>query len=222
MGGLLPALLSALCVSETAAMLNKDGFPLPMSFEASSDVMVIFSWWRTRTPAQYGLCCFLCGAFGFISVALKVLRRISEQYIMLAEDRGELTLIFGSFPIFHNAIRGTVAFLNYAWDYMLMLVAMTFNAGVFMSLIGGIGLGFLLIGDYLDYVPERRKVASVCECDKGVLSCGCHRGQPCTCCKTAKFIHAGRDAQVGISAPLAAQRGVCLTAGTCGRPASGV
>lgn len=202
-------------------MLNKDGYPLPMSFEGSSEVMVLFSWWSTRTSTQYAVCCLVCVVFGFVSIALKVLRRKSEHQLMEAEERGEPTLILGSFPIFHNAVRGTVAFLNYAWDYMLMLVAMTFNVGVFLSVLGGIALGFVLIGQYLEGVPDQRKVASACECDQDI-SCGCHRGQPCTCCKTANLIHEVGDKDMSCSDPLTAQRGVCLAAGTCGKPASGV
>lgn len=197
-------------------MLNKDGLPLPMSFEASSQVMLLFSWWNARTAAQYAVCCVCCIVFGFISISLKVLRHVVEMHLVQATYQGRPTLILGSFPVFHNALRGSIAALNYCWDYMLMLVAMTFNTGIFISMLSGIALGFLLIGQYLDYVPQS-KVAAGCECDRD-MSCGCHRGQPCTCCKTANLVHADGDTKVCSSEPLTAHPGVCLATSTCGKP----
>ncbi|CDI85653.1 ctr copper transporter domain-containing protein, putative [Eimeria praecox] len=47
--------------------------------------------------------------------------------LRMAEKERKPTLMLGSLPVYHNAIRASVAFLNYSWDYMLMLVAMTFN-----------------------------------------------------------------------------------------------
>ncbi|KAL8426952.1 hypothetical protein Efla_004505 [Eimeria flavescens] len=179
---LLPVSIS--CASNAAATLSKDGLPLPMSFEASSRVLVLFNWWNATTSTQYAFSCLCCIAFGFISIAWKVLRHLSEMRLMVEEARSKPKLLLGSIPVYHNAIRGSIACLNYAWDYMLMLVAMTFNVGIIFSLMSGISLGFFAIGHFLDYTPE---VSSSCECSVE-FSCGCHRGQPCTCYKTAKLI----------------------------------
>lgn len=173
-----------------AAPMNKDGLPLPMSFTASREVLLLFSWWRAESAGQYVLCCLCCVLFGFVSIALKVLRRVSEMLLFQEEKLGKAKVIFGSFPVYHNAIRGVVAFLNYCWDYMLMLVAMTFNVGIFISLLGGVAIGFLTIGHYLDYEPSssnRCAVSTSCTCDKE-MSCGCHRGFPCTCYKASKLV----------------------------------
>ena len=202
---------------KASAMLNKDGFPLPMSFEATSEVMLLFSWWDARTIPQYAVCCLSCVVFGFISIALKVLRRVSEVYLMQAEEKGGQTVILGSFPVFHNAIRASVAFLNYSWDYMLMLVAMTFNVGIFVSMLCGIGLGFLTIGHYLDFTPQSGKIVSGCECGRNA-SCGCHRGQPCTCCTASHLIHTGRGTKVTSGKPLNRQISLCKAMGACRRP----
>lgn len=215
-GFLLLVLIPLSLPSKASAMLNKDGLPLPMSFEASSGVMLLFSWWNARTAAQYAVCCVCCIVFGFISIALKVLRHVVEMHLVQAADEGRPTLILGSFPVFHNAVRGFIAFLNYSWDYMLMLVAMTFNVGIFFSMLCGIALGFLMIGHYLDYVPQS-KVAAGCECD-GDVSCGCHLGQPCTCYKTANFVHTKGDTKVCSNDPLTVDRGGCLATSTCGKP----
>lgn len=202
-------------VSTATAMLNKDGLPLPMSFEASSEVMLLFSWWNARTAVQYAVCCICCIVFGFISIALKVLRHIVEMRLVQAADQGRPMLKLGSFPVIHNALRGSIAFLNYSWDYMLMLVAMTFNMGIFISMLTGIALGFLMIGRYLDYAPDSH-VAAGCECDRDG-SCGCHRGQPCTCYKTASIVRTNGDIKACSSEPLTAHPGACLATSTCGK-----
>lgn len=214
-------LIAALYASKVSAEFNSDGLPLPMSFEATSQVTLLFSSWEAVTASQYAVCCLCCIVFGFISIALKVLRRFSDVRLLMAENQGKQKLISGSFPIYHNAIRGFVAFLNYAWDYMLMLVAMTFNAGIFISLLSGIGMGFLLIGHLLDYAPNPHNVASICECTPEA-SCGCHKGQPCTCCKATKFVDTVGDTQVTNCGALSPQPGACLSVTCCGKPQCGI
>lgn len=37
-------------------------------------------------------------------------------------------------------------FIILTWDYFLMLGAMTFNVGIFFSIVGGVACGFLFMG----------------------------------------------------------------------------
>lgn len=189
-------------------MLNKDGLPLPMFFEASPEVLLLFSWWHARTTPQYAVTCVCCIIFGFISIALKALRRISDVRLAMMESRRKPTLLFGCFPVFHNAIRGCVAFLNYAWDYMLMLVAMTFNVGIFVSMLGGMALGFLTIGRFLDLPFEPTKASGGCECNE-TLSCGCHKGRPCTCAASQLVVSCRRSKMSCGEQPAPEQGGPC-------------
>ncbi|OEH76550.1 ctr copper transporter domain-containing protein [Cyclospora cayetanensis] len=191
-----------------------------MAFEASSRVLLLFSWWDASTSVQYGICCLCCIVFGFISIALKVLRRMSEMRLLQKEEEGRSAIMLGSFPLLHNAIRGSVAFLNYAWDYMLMLVAMTFNVGIFLSMLGGMALGFLAVGHLLDFTPEAPKVSNECKCD-AKISCGCHRGQPCTCYGTCRLVKQG-DPNIKDGQLLTEQPGVCRSKGSCGKAVCGV
>lgn len=203
---------------EVYAELNKDGLPLPMSFEASSQVSLLFYWWDARTPLQYALSCLFCVFAGFVSIALKVLRRLTEVHLMLAEGKGKGILIFGSFPVYHNSLRGVVAFFNYTWDYMLMLVAMTFNVGIFFSMLAGIALGFLFIGHFLDYMPTDPSPASdnnpCCGCS-AEFSCGCHRGHACTCCKTSKLVDTATGKKAEGQSSLIPQLGLSPSKSNC-------
>lgn len=199
-------------------MLNKCGLPLPMWFEASSEVLLLFSWWDARTTAQYVVCCLCCIVFGFISIALKVLRRVSEVRLRMAEKERKPTLMLGSLPVYHNAIRASVAFLNYSWDYMLMLVAMTFNVGIFVSMLGGMALGFLTIGSYLNLPVQPKKINSGCECGED-FSCGCHKGQSCTCCVSSELHPTTSKANGSCGDPVSGHSGICNTYKTvCGKP----
>ena len=187
-----------------------------MWFEASSEVLLLFSWWNARTTAQYVVCCLCCIAFGFVSIALKVLRRVSEVRLKMAEKKHKPTLMLGSLPVFHNALRASVAFLNYSWDYMLMLVAMTFNVGIFLSMLGGMALGFLTIGRYLGFSLQPKNIVSGCECDED-FSCGCHKGQSCTCCVSSQLDPANGGPSISGKDPVCGHSGQCKTYRTvCG------
>ncbi|KAL8431687.1 hypothetical protein ACSSS7_005136 [Eimeria intestinalis] len=187
-----------------------------MSFEASPQVSVLFGWWDAVTLPHYVLSCASCVVFGYISVTLKALRHTCDMRLALEEAQGKpRLLLLGSIPVAPNAVRAVSAFVNYAWDYLLMLVAMSFNVGIFVSLMAGIALGFLTMGHYLDRVPSTPQVSASCECTEH-FSCGCHRGQPCACYKTAKLIDADGDRQVKKEAvALTAQPGVCASEPAC-------
>lgn len=45
-----------------------------------------------------------------------------------------------------NACRAAALFTILTWDYFLMLGAMTFNAGIFLSIVSGVACGFLFMG----------------------------------------------------------------------------
>ncbi|KAL8452068.1 hypothetical protein Emed_001609 [Eimeria media] len=210
-------------VSIGFASLNKDGLPLPMSFEASSRVTVLFEWWDAATLPQYVLSCVSCVVFGYVSIALKALRHTCDMRLALEEAKGKpRLLLLGSIPAAPNAVRAVNAFLNYAWDYLLMLIAMTFNVGIFVSLMAGIALGFMTIGHYLDRVPSMPQHSASCECTEQ-FSCGCHRGQPCACYRTAKLIDADGDRPIKKeTAALTAQPGVCTAEPACCKKGGGL
>eukprot|EP00922_Rhytidocystis_sp_ex-Travisia-forbesii_P051085 GHVS01075868.1.p1 GENE.GHVS01075868.1~~GHVS01075868.1.p1 ORF type:complete len:531 (+),score=132.32 GHVS01075868.1:232-1824(+) len=56
------------------------------------------------------------------------------------------------FPLMHNICRMFAAFCVYSFDYLLMLIIMTFNYSVFFSTMFGLALGYLFLG----HLPHQR------------------------------------------------------------------
>ncbi|EPR63444.1 Ctr copper transporter family protein [Toxoplasma gondii TgCatPRC2] len=157
--------LFAVTTQPVLGRLSIDGMPLPMAFEVSTRVIYLFEDWPTETTTQFAGACVATCILGFICVILKVVRRYVEKSLVSQENAGKTKLIFGSFPLYSNSVRFLVAFVNYSWDYMLMLLSMTFNVGIFLSLLLGIALGFLFLGDLMSVeVGSTKKPWKPCQC----------------------------------------------------------
>lgn len=99
-----------------------------------------------------------------------------------------------------------------------MLVAMTFNVGIFLSMLGGMAIGFLTLGRYLDVSVPPRKNVSGCECDDD-FSCGCHKGQSCACCVASQLNPTSAKANIGSQHPLGGHSGSYNAYdAVCGKP----
>ena len=56
-------------------------------------------------------------------------------------------------------IRGGTRFFAAAWTYLLMLISMTFNIGLFFAVIMGLGFGSAVFGPYLSKLQEKKLMA---------------------------------------------------------------
>eukprot|EP00921_Rhytidocystis_pertsovi_P007621 GHVQ01012648.1.p1 GENE.GHVQ01012648.1~~GHVQ01012648.1.p1 ORF type:complete len:233 (+),score=18.54 GHVQ01012648.1:216-914(+) len=133
---------------------------MPMYFTNTIHTIILFSGWETVESWQYGLSCFACILFGIISVMFKVIRLRSEQEMKLRERNARRVL---SIPVLHNTYRMAEAFIIYVWDYLLMLVVMTFNVGLVLSVCSGLALGFLFFGHKLRVKNKARRSSSKSE-----------------------------------------------------------
>lgn len=119
-----------------------------MTFYWGTKVTILFDSWKTDSLISYAislLACFLIAVF----YQYMEDRRIKFKLIASSPPRSGLTvpLIREKFGVSGTAAKlaGAVMFgVNSAVGYMLMLAIMSFNAGVFVAVVLGLAVGYLV------------------------------------------------------------------------------
>lgn len=128
---------------------------------------VLFQGWVPRTGWQYALTWFAILLAAFLLEAIKLVRARCERkwaesksgYHSIQDDdapdvSGSQFLPAAPWSIRVDLSRSGLAALELAWGYMLMLVAMTFNVGLFLAVIAGCFFGTLVFGRFLAVLPK--------------------------------------------------------------------
>ncbi|KEP66137.1 UNVERIFIED_CONTAM: Ctr copper transporter family protein [Hammondia hammondi] len=168
---------------------------MPMSFQNSLHTVILFHSWETLERWQYVLSLLTCVVLGMLSVVLKVLRLRLEFFLAKRDRAAEAAQriekekakegqgsaaslssavvgrLYGNFPLKQNAWRTVEAFVIYGYDYLLMLIVMTYNVGLFFAVTGGLALGFFCFGHLLRIQADKEE--NSLEED--------YRGDPCCC-----------------------------------------
>ncbi|CRH03924.1 copper transporter, putative [Plasmodium relictum] len=132
--------------SSCHSTLNKDGFLLPMYFSNNINIKFLFDYFQVKNIYQFVFCNILCILLGFISIYIKMTKKgfDKKNNIESGEKRHFLNI-----HINKNLIYGILSFLNYAIDYLLMLIVMTFNTYIFISIMIGLSSAYFLYGHLL-------------------------------------------------------------------------
>ena len=129
--------------------------PMPMTmsmtFSQSSDVVLLFDWWHPRSGGEYALS--LCAIF---AICLLQEWLVARRAIRAAQSVGHSSPA-ESTPLFTEArppprrtaaMERAIVHLVYAGSvalgFLLMLLVMSFNGGVFLTVVAGLSTGHAL------------------------------------------------------------------------------
>ncbi|KAI4835785.1 copper transporter [Plasmodium brasilianum] len=127
---------------------GKDGVdPLPMYFSNDTNIIFLFDYFRIRCMYEFIFCNIMCFLLGFLSIYIKAVKR--NTFKKYPNDLKENLLFVKNIPVDHRLTFGMISFINYAVDYLLMLLVMTFNLFIFLSTMVGIAVGYFFCGHLL-------------------------------------------------------------------------
>jgi len=118
-------------------------------FQATTQTTVLFQSWETKTFADYMLALFLVFAMSFSAIVLGFMTpRIVGKLGNPNQNKGlnkKQRIVFG-----------LLSALRVVLTYLLMLVVMTFNAGLFVAVILGSGAAYYIFADIMwrDHLPD--------------------------------------------------------------------
>lgn len=160
-----------------------------MTFWRGDQVELLFKGWKTTGPGTYAGACVIVILFACLAVFMKVCRIELERLLLsLGQQRdttGKIELeknLMGKNLLGKNLLgmflRFIIAFLTYGADYLLMLVVMTYNVGMFLSVLTGLGLGVAVFGQYVSPYYKRKQALAADEDARQPLYAG---NQYCDC-----------------------------------------
>ncbi|GAW83003.1 copper transporter [Plasmodium gonderi] len=126
---------------------SKDGDALPMYFSNDINIKFLFDFFQVTNRYEFFLCNVICLLLGIISVYIKVLKKI---YFKKCPNALEEQSIMVNNTFSHKNVKyGILSLFNYTIDFALMLIVMTFNVYIFLSVILGVSVGYFFYGHLL-------------------------------------------------------------------------
>ena len=133
--------LPAYCSSVPA---GDDPVPMRMYFHTDIKDYILFQSWVPASIRAYTLAVLAVVLAGMSSAWLRAVRVVYEaqSWARATAGRRHVALLYG------RAGRALLVSVSSTVDYLLMLVAMTFNVGLFLAVIAGLGLGTFCFGHW--------------------------------------------------------------------------
>ncbi|KAJ1605859.1 putative copper transporter [Cryptosporidium canis] len=111
---------------------------MQMTFHQSFESVILFESWKTSNKFDYLISCFIIILMGCFTMFIS---SINKKYIKKIRKNRLEHEKFANKVIFTNIL---ITILYYFMHYLLMLIAMTFNWGLFFSVIIGLSIGYAL------------------------------------------------------------------------------
>eukprot|EP00123_Amoebidium_parasiticum_P021856 comp7506_c0_seq1/m.3167 comp7506_c0_seq1/g.3167 ORF comp7506_c0_seq1/g.3167 comp7506_c0_seq1/m.3167 type:complete len:162 (-) comp7506_c0_seq1:160-645(-) len=111
---------------------------MQMAFSSKLPVTILFEHWTVATDQEYYVSWLAIFATSVFWMWLRGFRQDFEAtWAIRKTGKTPLQLLT------HQGVRGGLFALELALSYVLMLVAMTFNVGLFWAVVGGATVGFV-------------------------------------------------------------------------------
>jgi copper transporter 1 len=140
------------CYVEGNSTEEDDSPPImQMFFHQTLKDYVLFKFWVPRSIIQYVFTCVLVFILAvlheFMAAGRNILETRWKEQNRSEEDEISLTEVSQpTFILALSARRGVYHFIEMTLGYSLMLIAMTFNVGIFLSVMLGFGFGKFFFG----------------------------------------------------------------------------
>ncbi|OII74697.1 uncharacterized protein cubi_00250 [Cryptosporidium ubiquitum] len=109
---------------------------MQMTFHQSFESVILFESWKTSNRFDYFISCLFIILMGCFTMFIS---SINKKYIKrIKKNRMEYEKL-GVKVIFLNVL---ITILYYSMHYLMMLIAMTFNWGLFFSVVLGLSIGY--------------------------------------------------------------------------------
>lgn len=132
---------------------------MKMFFHTGVSEYILFQSWVPHNESEYTIACFVMFLVAFIYEALVTLHVILEVKWLVKDKRAACfpamiddskftySLYISSLSIIIK--RGVLKFISATIGYSMMLVIMTFNIGLFFSIVSGLTLGCVCFNGYI-------------------------------------------------------------------------
>ena len=131
--------------------------PMRMYLHSSTVEYILFSWWVPRTTLGFSAACLFCFSLGLLSSFVRIFRMTLEAEWAMGEEKGTREWLRPQ-SYRTNAKRSGLIMAASLLDFLVMLVVMTFNIGIIISSVLGLGLGHFLFG----HMAGKHSVPSCC------------------------------------------------------------
>eukprot|EP00047_Mylnosiga_fluctuans_P013847 m.33738 g.33738 ORF g.33738 m.33738 type:complete len:464 (-) comp5137_c0_seq2:34-1425(-) len=160
---------------------------MQMTFYNDYEVTVLFQTWNVTTVGVYAFACIATFVVAFLWEAMRhktarieaVIDRLAAPRGAIDEDGMEYALqeevsqaptSVTSSTLIVRSLRTVVHTVHFAVSYFLMLIAMTYNVGLFLCIIFGCGAGYFVFSE----VPDRKTTLIRAARSSASVSPSCH------------------------------------------------